>query len=110
LLFKSGNGWNTGLQVQNASSRAATLTAAFTDSVGDEGPWAETATVGPGASVTFYQPANSQLPEGFVGAAVVSSDSGQPLAGVVNEIRSGSSMATGYDVIDRGADTIYIPL
>ena len=110
LLFKNANGWNTGLQVQNASSQAANLEASFASNRGNGGPWVENMGAGPGASATFYQPANSQLPEGFVGAGVVSSNARQALGGVVNEVRSGSTMATAYDVIDQGSDTIYVPL
>jgi hypothetical protein len=110
LLFKNANGWNTGLQVQNASAQAANLEASFASNTGTGGPWVERIGAGPGSSATFYQPANSQLPEGFVGAGVVSSDARQALGGVVNEVRSGSTMATAYDVIDQGSDTVYVPL
>jgi Subtilase family len=110
LLFKNAGGWSTGLQVQNASLLAANLEASFFGNSGDGGPWSETVAAAPGASATFYQPASAQLPEGFVGAGTVTADAGQPLAGVVNEVRTGTTMATAYDVIDRGASTIYIPL
>ena len=110
LLFKNAGGWSTGLQVQNTSSREANLVATFVGDPDNGGPWTETATVGAGASTTFYQPANFQLPDGFVGAATVVSDSGQALGGVVNEVRSASTMATGYDVVDRGADSVFAPL
>ena len=109
LLFKNAGGWNTGLQVQNTSSRDTMLEAIFAGN-GDGGPWSETAEVGAGASITFYQPSNPQLPEPFVGAATVASPGGQALGGVVNEVRSGSTMATAYDVIERGSETLYVPL
>ena len=109
LLFKNAGGWNTGLQVQNTGSQATTLRATFAGSEDSE-TWSETAAVGPGASTTFYQPANSQLPDPFVGAGVVSSTGDQKLSGVVNEVRAGSTMATAYDVIDRGAETLFAPL
>lgn len=110
LLFKNAGGWNTGLQIQNASSRDASLEASFTDNSGESTTWTETVRVGPGGSATFYQPANPQLPQPFIGSGTVASDAGQPLSGVVNEVRSRSTMAMAYDAIERGAETIYVPL
>jgi len=108
LLFKNAGGWNTGLQVQNTSRADATLRAVFGN--GDGATWSETAPVEAGASTTFYQPSNGQIPEPFVGSATVASAEGQNLGGVVNEVREGSTMASAYDVVDRGADAAYIPL
>ncbi len=109
LLFKNAGGWNTGLQVQNTGSQETTLRAVFAGSE-DNDTWSETAAVGAGASTTFYQPSNPQLPDPFVGAGVVASTGDQRLSGVVNEVRAGSTMATAYDVIDRGAETVFAPL
>ena len=86
----------------------ATLRAVFGN--GDGPTWSETAPVEAGASTTFYQPSNSQIPEPFVGSATVASAEGQNLGGVVNEVREGSTMASAYDVVDRGADSAYVPL
>ena len=110
LLFKRAAGWNTGLQVQNTGARTATITALLKANGDDASIWTETAVVGPGASATFYQPANPELPDSFVGSASVSTDAGQVLVGVVNEVRSDSTMATAYEAVDQGATTLYVPL
>ncbi|MEA2639191.1 MAG: hypothetical protein QOF51_585, partial [Chloroflexota bacterium] len=110
LLFKNSGGWNTGIQVQNLGTLPAVVTATYTASGNARGPWTEQATIQPGGSTTLYQPANPDLPDQFVGSAVLQSDRGQPLAAVVNEVRTDSTASTSYDAFTAGSPTAYLPL
>jgi hypothetical protein len=107
LLFKDAGGWNTGLQVQNVGSAVTQVTVTYTASNGP-GQWREQTLVQPGAAVTFYQPANAQLPAGFVGSAVVTSN-GQPLVGIVNEVHADRGIAMAYVTLAGGAPMISAP-
>jgi len=107
LLFKEAGGWNTGLQVQNVGSIVAQVTVTYTASNGP-GQWREQTLVQPGAAVTFYQPANAQLPSGFVGSAVVTSN-GHPLVGIVNEVHAERGVAMAYVTLGGGASMITAP-
>ncbi len=107
LLFKDSGGWNTGLQVQNVGSIVAQVTVTYSASNGP-GQWREQALIQPGAAVTFYQPANAQLPQGFVGSAVVTSN-GQPLVGIVNEVHAERGIAMAYVTLGAGASMITAP-
>jgi hypothetical protein len=74
----------TGVQVQNLSGANATVTITYYDQDGRTVPqWVESASVGPNASTTFYTPANTSLPDGFVGSAVVQAN--QPIGAIVNQ-------------------------
>jgi hypothetical protein len=110
LLFKNSGGWNTGLQVQNAGSSATIVNIAYQRTNASGGRWREQAQVQPGASATFYQPANPDLPDDFVGGAIASSEPVQLLAGIVNEIRYSSNMAMAYDAVTTGEEMVYVPL
>jgi hypothetical protein len=66
--------------------------------------------VAPGASATFYQPSNAELPDDFVGAGVMRSAPTQPLGGIVNQVRHQSSMAMAYDTPGGGAAVLHVPL
>jgi hypothetical protein len=110
LLFKDSGGWNTGLQVQNAGTSENTLTATYTRTNGEGGPWMETLVAPSGGSATFYQPTNPDLPDDFVGAGAVRGTTGQALGGIVNEVRYQLGMAMSYDAPTGGASTLYAPL
>jgi hypothetical protein len=108
LLFKEASGWNTGLQVQNVGSSNTQVTVTYSAS-NSAGQWREQAFIAPGASLTFYQPANAQLPNGFVGSAVVTSNNGQPLVGIVNEVNAARGIAMAYVAFGGGASMITAP-
>src|SRR5207248_520585 len=91
LLFKNASGWDTGLQVQNVGGTATTVNVTYYASDGRGGPWTERASIPPGGSTTLYQPSNADLPDGFVGSAVVTSSNSQPLVGIANEVHTGRS-------------------
>lgn len=110
LLFKNYNDWNTGIQVQNLDDDHYTyVTVTYYRSNGPGGPWYEYAWIGPGQSHTFYQPANPDLPDGFIGSAVVTS-SGQPIVALVNETNYTRGVAMTYNGFGEGGTrTIYTP-
>lgn len=85
-VLRGADGRNTGMQVLNLGDRPAEV--AITYRGLDGAVYARQADVlDVLASRTYYQPAVSGLPEGFVGSAVIVSTNGQPLAIVVNEVR-----------------------
>ncbi|MBM2809296.1 MAG: peptidase and subtilisin kexin sedolisin [Chloroflexi bacterium] len=110
LLFKSAEGWATGLQVQNAGLDATVVQATYMPSNGDSRTWTEQRGVAAGASTTFYQPGNTELPDDFVGSAEVRSTGNAPVVGVVNQVRSGSESSMAYNAMLGGAESLYVPL
>jgi len=110
LLFKNSNGWSTGLQIQNIGAEESEVVVVYRGSDGS-GPYFDGAFVQPGSSVTFFQPAHPQLPEGFVGSAVVSSKNGQPLVAIVNEVNSTLNVAMTYRAFNNneGGPTLSVP-
>lgn len=110
LIFKNRGGWDTGLQVQNASTVPTTVLVTYSRTNGAGGPWFEENVAPAGGSVTFYQPANAELPDDLVGAALVRSDPGQPLGGVVNEVQYSSGKAMAYDAPATGGFSLLAPL
>jgi hypothetical protein len=109
LLFKNSGGWNTGLQVQNVGNLATNVTVTYQSSDGRGGPWMERTTVEAGGSATFYQPANAELPDGFVGSATITSTNNQPLVGIVNEVHTGRGVAMTYRALSDSAPSLVMP-
>jgi len=75
---------------------------------GPGGPYTETAIVGPGQAHTFYQPANAELPDGFIGSAVVTSD--QPIVAIVNQVNYVAGKGLSYSCFSGGTKNISAPL
>jgi hypothetical protein len=109
LLFKRYNGWDTGLQVQNLGDQAVPVTVTYRQTNAEGGPWREQAVVPARAAVTFYQPANEELPAGFVGSAVVDAPPGSRIVSVINEVHDGGS-GMSYDGALRGSPVASAPL
>src|SRR5207302_3172460 len=61
------------------------------------------------SAVTFYQPANDELPSDFVGSAVVEAPAGARVVAVVNEVHDGGS-GMSYEGALRGGATASAPL
>jgi hypothetical protein len=80
-VFGNGNGWITGIQVQNAGSAAATITVNYYNSAGVFHNH-QTATIQPNTAQTFFVSGHS-----FVGSALVRAN--QPIAVAVNHLGSG---------------------
>lgn len=110
LVYKNAADWASGIQVQNAGNGPATVTVSYTPLGGTRTVAVDRATIVPGTATTFYQGANPDLPDGFVGSATVTSLESQPLAAVANAVKQGARMATAYDAIGGGSSTLHIPL
>ncbi len=68
------------------------------------------ATLSPGSATTFYQAANPDLPDGFVGSAIITSAEGQPLAALVNAVKQGAGLAIATEAFNAGGTMLQIPL
>jgi hypothetical protein len=93
-----GSGWWTGTQIQNIGTSAATIVSTAYDATNPANTY--TAMAGPlaaGSSVTFLPADFTNMPNGFQGSAVVSSD--QPIKAIVNLTnRLVQSGATTYGI------------
>jgi hypothetical protein len=108
LLLKSYNGWSTGLQIQNIGLVQSEVLIAYRANDGS-GPWFDQAVVPAGSSVTFFQPAQPELPDGFVGSAIIVSQNDQPLVVIVNEVHATLHAAMSYRASNEGAATLSVP-
>lgn len=107
LVAKGYHGLSTGLQVQNLGSAPTGVNLTYVQDTG--ATWSESTRLAPSASATFYTPGNTALPPGFVGAAIIESADGQPIAAEVTEVRAdGSAMA--YAAEPSGYSTAIAPL
>lgn len=107
LLFKHYNGWDTGLQLFNLGEAPATVQVTYQTNAQ---PLAESLTIASGTAATVYQPANSRLPEGYVGSATVVGQRGARLVGVVNEVRADARTAMNYGVGGPASPLVTVPL
>jgi hypothetical protein len=107
LVFNRANGWSSGIQVQNLASTAASVQLFFAANPDAGQP--EPVTIPPLASRTLYLPSLAGLAQGYVGSVAVQALGGEPIAAVVNSVRSdGSAMAyTGASAV---ADRLEAPL
>ncbi len=107
LVARRYHGVSTGAQVQNLGGAPTTVSITYVDEGG--ATWTDSARVAPMASATFYAPALAGLPDGFVGAAVIESDDGRPMAAQINAVRDdGAAMA--YPAQANGAPAVAVPL
>jgi len=110
-LFKHygyASAWDTGLQVQNMGTYTTTVTVTYRRSNGPGGPWTEIAIIGPGRAHTFYQPANTDLPDNFLGSAVVTSE--QNIVAIVNEVNYVTGAGMSYSCFSGGTKNVSTPL
>ena len=111
-----GGGWWSGEQIQNVGTSTATIQ--ITAYSGGATYSGDSRTLDPGASTTYLPDDFSGMPDGFQGAAVVSSD--QPIKAIVNVTNrqvgsygiSGGLAAAQYQGIDgsQTATTLSFPL
>jgi hypothetical protein len=96
LIFRDRNGTDTGIKVQNLDDSDARVLVTYRLSSG--GQATDSGVVPANGSLTFYQPANDQIPPGSTGSAVVENVGGsQRLVAIVNEVnyaRGGDASAT----------------
>ena len=79
LLFKNANGWNTIFSVQNTDGVAANINVLYRQTNTGQ-TWNESHTLPPNSAKILSQAGNAQLPNGFVGSALISCSNGQSLA------------------------------
>jgi hypothetical protein len=84
-VLKNYYGYNTSATVQNVGTASTNLTIAYVDSVGRTVRAFTTPPIPPGAAWFNYTPSTVELPDGFNGALVISSN-GQRIVGQVNEL------------------------
>ncbi len=84
VIYKDWNAWDSGIQVQNLGSSDAVVNVTYHLPNGQS--VLEAALITAGNSETFYQPANPNLTAGTIGAATVTSTSGQPIVAIVNQV------------------------
>ncbi len=103
LIMKNNFGIDTWFNVQNTATSDATVTVAY-----KPGSCTETRTVKPNSSQTFDQSVNTCLPNGFVGAATVTS--GQPIVAIVMQIVRTSKALLAYNGFTNAATNPVMPL
>ncbi|MBI3967463.1 MAG: hypothetical protein HY329_17650, partial [Chloroflexi bacterium] len=105
FLVRNVQGWNSGFQVQSLGG-AANVTIAYFNAAGQPAG-SQSATIAAGASQTFFN-SSLQVPDGFVGSAVVTAD--QPIAVIVNELTAGPARSASYDGVAVPTSTQFLPL
>jgi len=108
FVLRNYQGWSTGLQVQNLGNAPTTAIITYQRGNGP-GTWTESALIPPGAAVVFYQPANPQLPNDFMGSAQIASSDAAPLAVLVNVINPQSTAAMNYVAGPPSAPVVPLP-
>jgi hypothetical protein len=94
--------YNGGIQIQNIGNQATTVTAVFSQA-GRADVTVVSPSIAPGASTFWYGPNVADLSDFFGGSVVVTSNNGQPIAGVYterNEVEPGDSY-TSYNGIQK---------
>jgi hypothetical protein len=89
VVYKDWNSWDSGIQVQNLGSSDAVVNVTYHLPGGQS--VLEAALIAAGNSETFYQPANPNLAAGTSGAATVTSNGGQPIVAIVNQVNYAAS-------------------
>jgi hypothetical protein len=89
VIYKDWNAWDSGIQVQNLGTSDAVVNVTYHLPGGQS--VLEAALIAAGNSETFYQPANPNLTAGTIGAALVTSNSGQPIVAIVNQVNYGAA-------------------
>jgi len=110
LVVKNVGVNNTGIQVQNISGTPATVQVVYYDQLGRNLPfWNETQTVGVNASVTFYQGANPNLPQGFDGSAVINAS--QNVRAIINhaDYSRGKASSGSFAAPVSGTAQVFLP-
>jgi hypothetical protein len=109
LVLRNRNGWSSGIQVQNLGSAPSAVRLSFASLDGAGGPWDQAGIVGHAIGATFYLPSNPQLPEEFVGSAMVRSSGGEPLVVLTTSVNQRKHVGTAVTSPSEGAPAVYIP-
>src|SRR5262249_49873018 len=109
LMLNNGSdhAFSTGLQAQNVGTQSTNVTLTVHYSDGSQQK-ISTVAVAPGASYTWYPIPMTKA----VGSGVLTSDNGQPLLGVVNELDTVTNQAMTYSAFGtaNGTQTVNMPL
>ena len=102
---------NTSFWVQNTGSKPARFAVDYYDAAGTRVTQESIPDVPAGASVAFHQDSQNNLPHGFSGSAVVTSDQSVRTV-ILKQIQKGNDTlsVSGDDGVTRGFDKIYLPL
>jgi hypothetical protein len=105
--------YNSGFQVQNlSSSSAATISISFYALENGTAALTVNDTITAGGSNTYFpldgSGSNPELPAGFSGSAVISSD--QPVAAIANLLGDGFNSGASYGSFSGGSESVSLPL
>jgi hypothetical protein len=84
VIYKDWSAWDSGIQVQNLGSADAVVNVTYHLAGGQN--VVEAVLITAGNSETFYQPANPNLTAGTIGGATLTSNGGQPIVAIVNQV------------------------
>jgi hypothetical protein len=107
LITRDNFGVSTSLTIQNTGAAATTATVTYNPGVAGNTGQTDSATIQPGASVTFSQADKTGLGIRFVGSASISAPGGSIVA-IVNQ--EGNSQLLTYNAFTGGGSTIAVPL
>lgn len=114
-VMKNFYGWNSYIAVQNTGLADVSVTISYKDRNGIAiSDATETAIIPAQSMHVFYQNANRNLPNNFIGAAIISANDGiTKLAVVVNFYNDGSNWSKAqfhsYNGFASGANKLYVP-
>jgi hypothetical protein len=86
LVYREFAGWNTGVQLQNLGTSSTVVTLTFHEEDGREAA-SITRSLERGAVATVYLPEIAELPAAFIGSAFATSQNGEPIAAMVNQVK-----------------------
>jgi hypothetical protein len=86
LVYRGFAGWNSGIQVQNTGPTRATINVTFFNQQGVP-VRTQSGMLDGGSSITYYLPSLTDLPNGFIGSAMVWSEGQEPLAAIANHVK-----------------------
>jgi len=113
-IAKNYSGWNSYMSVQNTSSSSVDVTVTYKDRYGTAFPSAtENVEIAANSNKIFYQNDNTNLPDQWMGSAIISADNGTTnLAVIINMYNDGSdsnhAQLLSYNGSKSGADKLYI--
>lgn len=87
LIMDRNSRYWTGFNVQNVGTASTTVSCSFANT-----SYSASGTLAPGEALNDIQ--DGAIADGYVGSAVCTSDNGQPIIGVVNELQSGGTTDT----------------
>jgi hypothetical protein len=107
LVAKRYRELNTGIQILNLGRSTTRVSLTYITETGAS--WGDEVMVPPMGTSTRYTPSLPDLPDGFVGTAILDSLDGEPIAAVVNEVR-GREMSMAYLAASQASDDLVAPL